>query len=364
MADGARTVRVRLSVRSALAIVFALGATVLLLEVLHNAERVIAWVLAAMTVAALVYPAIAWLAHFRFIPKAVAVIITVLVVLGAIGFVGYRIVNDVSNATNSLQEAAPRRAAELEQNSDFFREIKLRERVTKLVDEVPNRLAGGEPTEAIRTNVTRGVAFLASVILTIFFVLYGETIIEGGLGLIDNPKRRARAERVLRGGSRRALFFARVKLWESLVEGLLAYSIARLAGVPGPAALGVWVALWSLLPVAGVLIGALPIVVFAAAESWQRAVVVGGAFVVIGIADWIVNRWNERHNVTVGSFAIVLTAFGGLELYGFMGALLFVFGAILAIAIVGEIGPEEVAEVLAATPGADESTPGAITAGY
>src|SRR5581483_8677513 len=113
-----------------------------------------------------------------------------------------------------------------------------------------------------------------------------------------DPKLRARTERVLRGGARRALFFARVKLWESFVEGLLAYSIARLAGVPGPAALGVWVALWSLLPVAGVLIGATPIVVFAAAESSQRAVVVAVAFVVIGIGDWIVNRWNERHNVT------------------------------------------------------------------
>jgi predicted PurR-regulated permease PerM len=350
MADGARTVRVRLSVRSALAIVFALGATVLLLEILHNAQRVIAWVLAAMAIAALVYPAVAWLAHFRFIPRAVAVIVVVLVALGTIGFIGYRIVNDVSNATSSLQDAAPKRAAELERNYDFFREIKLRERVTRLVDDVPSRLAGGEPTQALKTNANRSVAFLAGLILTIFFVLYGTRLIAGGLGLIDDPAARDRTEQVLRHGARRALFFARVKLWESVVEGLLAYSIARVAGVPGPAALAVWVALWSLLPVAGVMIGALPIVVFAAAVSWQRAVVVGLVFVAIGTADYFINRWNERHSVFVGSFAIVLAAFGGLELYGFMGALLFVLGAIFVIAIVSEIGPEEVAEVLAASP--------------
>ena len=143
-----------------------------------------------------------------------------------------------------------------------------------------------------------------------------------------------------------------MKLWEAVVGGFLAYSIARLAGVPGPAALGVWVALWSLLPIAGVLIGALPIVVFAGAQSMSRAVAVGIAFVIIGIADWLVNRWLERRTVYVGSFAIVLAAFGGLELYGLTGALLFLFGAVWVIAIISEIGPEEVAEALVSGPSA------------
>lgn len=340
----------RLSLRSALAVVFALGATVLLLEVLQNAERVIGWVLCAIAIAALVYPAVVWLSHFRFVPRGVAVLITVLVALGTVGFLGYRIVNDVSSAMSSLQDAAPKRAAELERSSDFWREIKLQQRVTTLVDEIPTRLQGGETTQALKTNVTRGVAFLAGTILTIFFVLYGERLIDGGLGLIDDPDVRRRTEHVFRAGSRRALFYARVKLWESLVEGLLAYAIARAAGVPGAAALGVWVALWSLLPVAGVLIGALPIVVFAGAVSMTRASVVALVFIVIGFFDYVINRWLERHTLDVGSFAIVLAAFGGLEFYGFMGALLFVLGAIFVVAIISEIGPEEVAEVLAAQP--------------
>jgi len=350
MADGARTVRVRLSIRSALALVFGLALTVLLLRILHSSERVIAWVLVAMAVAALVYPAVEWLAHFKYIPRGVAILITVILGLGSIGFLGYRIVNDVSDAMSSLQEAAPKRAAELERDSDFFREIKLEERVTKLVDEIPTRLAGGEPTEALRTNATRGVAFVAGLILTIFFMLYGQRLIEGGLSLIENDAMRARAEQVFRRSSRRALFHARVKLWEAFVAGFLAYSIARLADVPGPAALGVWVALWSLLPVAGVLIGALPIVVFAGASSTGRAVAVAAAFVAIGVGDWLISRWLERRTVDVGSFVLVLAAFAGVELYGLSGALLFVLGAVFFVAMLSEIGPEEVAEVLDAQP--------------
>jgi predicted PurR-regulated permease PerM len=350
MADGARTLKVRLSMRSALALVFGLALTVLLLRILHSSERVIAWVLCAMAVAALVYPAVDRLARFRYVPRGLAVLITFVLGLGSVGFLGYRIVNDVADAMSSLQDAAPKRAAELERNSDFFREIKLKQRVTKLVDEIPSRLAGGEPSQALRTNATRGLAFVAGLILTIFFVLYGPRLIQGGLGLIENEAVRRRTEEVFLRGSHRALFFARVKLWEATVEGFLAYSIARMANVPGPAALGVWVALWSLLPVAGVLIGALPIVVFAAAVSTTRAVTVGAAFVAIGVGDWLVNRWLERRSVNVGSFVIVLAAFGGLELYGLSGALLFVLGAVFSVAIISEIGPEEVAEVLAAQP--------------
>jgi predicted PurR-regulated permease PerM len=326
---------------------------VLVLEIARDAERVIAWALTAMAIAALVYPAVRWLAHFRFVPRPVAVLVTALVFLGAIGFVGYKIVNDVSDAMSSLQDAAPKRAAELQQHSEFFREIRLEPRVTKLVNAIPERLAGGQAPEAIKSAASRGVAFLAGVILTIFFILYGAGLFEGALGLIEDDEARRRTEFVIRQGSRRGLFFARVKLWVALVEAILGFAIARAAGVPGAAALAVWVGLWSFLPVAGVVIGALPIVVFAAATSPERAYAVAAAFLVILLADWQVNRWLERRSVRVGSFVLMLAAFGGLELYGLTGALLFMLGAVLALAVLGEVGPEEVAEALAATPEPD-----------
>ena len=325
---------------------FALGATVLVLEVARNAERVLAWVLAAAAIAALLYPAFAWLSHFRYVPRALAALLLAVVTLGTLGFVGYRVVHDVSNAMSALQEQAPQRAGQLEKNSDFFREIKLRERVQKLVDAIPKRLAGGEAPQAIKSALTRGVAFVAGVILTIFFVLYGPRLIDGAIGLLAEEEARVHARHIVGRGSARALFFARVKLWESIVEALLAFAIARVAGVPGAAALAVWVGLWSLLPVAGVLIGALPIVVFAGAHTMTRAVVVALLFVVIGIFDFMVNRWLERRSVYPGSFALVLAAFGGLELYGLTGALLGLLGAVLAIAFVSEIGLEEVSEAI------------------
>jgi len=333
-----RRPHVLVSVRSALAILSLVAFTVLVLEIAVHAQRVIAWVLVAGALAVLVYPAVNFGA--RWLPRGVVVLLLVIVGLSTISFVSYRIVNDVTSATDRIQVAAPRRAAELEKNSEFLREVHLRLRVQNLVDDIPARLAGGSAREALESAATRGVAFVAGLILTIFFVLYGPGLFTSGLDQIRDPDRRALVERVLIGGSRRGLDYARIRLLEAVIGGLLAYVIARAAGVPGPAALGVWAGLWTLLPVAGVFVGSLPIVVFAGASSVARAVVVALLFVAIGIAEYVLNGYVERETVEVGSFLIVFAAFGGLELYGLTGALLGILGMIVLVALLDEYSRE------------------------
>jgi predicted PurR-regulated permease PerM len=335
----ARITDVSVSVRSAFAVMALLALTVLALEIARHSERVIAWILSAGAIAVLVYPAVNFIA--RWLPRAVAVIIVVLIGLGTIGFVGYRLVNDVTQATDRIQTAAPRRAAQLEKNSEFLRTVHLRRRVQNFVDDIPGRLAGGSATNALESTAARGVAFVAGLILTIFFILYGPRLFDAGLAQIPDASRRHNVEHVILQGTRRGLDYARVQLLESLIEGVLAYTIARAAGVPGPAALGVWVALWTLLPVAGVLVGALPIVLFAGATSTTRAIVVALAFVVIGTAEFLFESIVERQVVEVSSFLIVFAAFGGLELDGLTGALLGILGVIVLVAIFDEVGRAE-----------------------
>lgn len=333
--SSARVSDLLVSVRSAFAVLSLLALTVLMLEIALHSERVIAWVLVAGALAVLLYPAVEF--GSRFIARSIVVLLLVIAALSSIGFVGYRIVNDVSSATASLQRAAPRRAAELEKSSDLLRQVHLRRRVQSLVNDLPNRLSGGSATKAIESAATRGVAFVAGTILTIFFTVYGPRIVGAGLEEIRDPRRRRRVERVLVHGTRRGLDLARVKLLEALVGGVLAYVIARAANVPGPAALGVWAGFWTLLPIAGVFVGALPIVLFAGAASLTRAVVVGLAFVAIGTAEFVLTTYAERKTVDVGSFLVVFAAFGGLELYGLTGALLGVLGVIVLVAILDEL---------------------------
>jgi predicted PurR-regulated permease PerM len=333
-----RPAHVLITVRSALAVLSLLALTVLMLEIVRHSERVIAWVLVAGAIAVLVYPVVQF--GSRWLPRGLVVLVLAIVGLSAVGFIGYRLVNDVTQATDRLQDAAPARAAQLEKNSAFLREVHLKRQVTSLVNDIPKRLAGGSATKALESAATSGVAFLAGFILTIFFVLYGPRIFQSGVAQIRDPIRRLRVERVLVQGTRRGLDYARIKVLEAVVEGLIAYVIARVAGVPGPAALGVWVGLWTLLPVAGVFVGALPIVLFAGASSLTSAVVVALLFVVIGTLEFLFTSVVERETVEVGSFLIVFGAFAGLELDGLSGALLGVLGVIVLVAILDEYGRE------------------------
>ena len=183
--SSARPSDVLVSVRSALAVASLLALTVLMLEIALHSKRVIAWVLVAGALAVLLYPAVEF--GSRWMARSIVVLLLLIAALSSIGFVGYRIVNDVSKATDSLQEAAPRRAAELEKNSDLLRQVHLRRRVQNLVNDLPNRLAGGSGTAVIESAATRGVAFVAGTILTIFFTVYGPRIVGAGLDEIRDP---------------------------------------------------------------------------------------------------------------------------------------------------------------------------------
>ena len=114
--------------------------------------------------------------------------------LGAIGFVSYRLVNDVdARRRTRLQQARARRAAaQLEKNSDLLRQVHFRRRVQNLVNDIPKRLAGGSATKALESAATSGVAFVAGLILTIFFLVYGPRIFAAGLGQIRDPDAAAR----------------------------------------------------------------------------------------------------------------------------------------------------------------------------
>lgn len=335
--------RLRISPRSAVVAVALFGALLVALRIVSQSERVLGWTLAAAAVAALLHPYVALLE--KRIPRGLAVLVVGVVALGTAGVIGYALVDGVVREYNEIRVAAPERARELEEKGRFkeaFRDAHIERRVRTIVEEAPERLRGGTPAEAIRAAGSRGIAFLATAVLALFFLTHGAKLAEGAAAQIHTPSRRRRVEQVAVMAFRRGFGYARGALAMALLAGLVAWAAASLADVPGPAPLGLWVAMWNVVPVIGTVIGTLPIVALAAIAAPWKGVALAVFFVAYQLAEWLLlQRWVERRTVHVGPFATVVAGFAGLELYGIGGALMMLLFVTLVIAVLDELAPHE-----------------------
>lgn len=335
--------RLRISPRSAVTAVALFGGMLMALRVLESSERVVGWILAAMAAAGLLHPYVSLLA--KKIPRGFAVLLVGILAAGSGATITYALVDGVVREYNDFKVAAPERARDLEQKGRFREELtdfRLSERVTNILDDAPARLRGGTPAEAIRSAATRGVAFLATAILTLFFMLHGPQMAEAAARQVHTPSRRAKLEVVGVAAFRRGFGYARGTLAMSMLAGLLAWSLASWADVPGPAPLALWVALWDVVPVIGAALGALPIIVLAAIVEPSKGIALAVVFIGYQVFEWLVlQHWIERRTVKVGPFATVVAGFGGLELYGVGGALIMLLAVTLVIAAMDELAPPE-----------------------
>jgi predicted PurR-regulated permease PerM len=331
--------RLRISPRSALLAVALAAAATALLRLVAAAQRPIGWILVAATLAGLLHPVVARLD--RVIPHGVAVLLVLGVIAGIAIGVGYGVVDEIQRETEQLQEEAPRQARRLERSPRFgeaAREFRLAERTQRVVDDIPERLRGGSTAEALQAAATRGVAFLATGVLTVFMLLHGPHLASAALDQVPGEQRRRHVRAVATRAYERAFGYARGRLALAFMAGLFAYGLALWAEVPGDAPLALWVGLWDLVPVVGMAVGALPIVVLAGISSATEAVVLGGLVVVYQLTEALVVQPRlEARTMRLGPFLTLAAALVGLEYSGVAGALLFVLATAMAVAVASEL---------------------------
>lgn len=319
--------------------VATVAGTLLALRVLESAGRVIGWL--AMAAAAATVLSAPVRALDRRVPRGVAVATVALLALTSIAVMGYGVVGDVVAETRALRREAPRVAADIERSGRFAevaRDAHVVDRVERFVDEVPERLRGGTPAEAVRSATTRGLAFLAVAVLTLFFVLHGGALARGALAQIGDEHRRALVERIGGAVQARAFGYARGTLLMSAMAGGVAFTLARAAGVPAAVPLALWVALWDAVPLVGFVVGALPVVAFGAALSPTKGVLLAVAFVAWQIVEALfLQRPLEARTVRVGPFLTIAAGFAGVELYGIAGGLLAILAAAVGVVVLEEV---------------------------
>jgi predicted PurR-regulated permease PerM len=258
-----------------------------------------------------------------------------------VAVVSYGVIDEVVSEARVIQREAPEAARRLERDDrfgDVARDLDLAERTEEFVDDVPQLLRGGTAQDALRSAANRGVAFLATGVLSLFFLLHGPRLARSAAEQIHDDDRRAKVEAVAVGAYWRGWRYIMGTLLMAAEAGLVSLFLANLADVPGAEVLALWTALWSVVPIIGAALGAVPIVLLAAVDSTTTAIATG--IVLLGYQVFealVLQRRVERTSIHVGPFLTVIAGLIGLEAYGLGGALLAVVIVTAVVAIAEEL---------------------------
>ncbi|HMQ25171.1 MAG TPA: AI-2E family transporter [Acidimicrobiales bacterium] len=243
------------------------------------------------------------------------------------------------------EEAAPAAARDLQRSErfgEFARQAQLEDKVQTFVDELPDRLRGGDTVDALRAAASRGAAFVATFVLMVFVLISGPRFIDSGLAQIRDPERREGIRGVLAGAYPRAWRYVALSLAKAVVAGLFTWFVCVTADVPGAILLGLWVGAWSLVPAVGVLVGSLAVVLLAVPISLETAGALLALFLGYQVAEvFVVQRRIEHRSIHVGPFVSLVVAALGLELYGVGGLFGGLALVVFALCVLDGLAPSD-----------------------
>jgi predicted PurR-regulated permease PerM len=328
-------------------VLMAMGVLVLAEAASEVAQRV----LVAGVLACLLRPLT--LRFARRMPLGAAALLTVGMVLIGFALVTAVEIRDLVAETNRLKVAVPARIEELRLELKpehavrrWIEQAEVEPRVREWLGQLPARIVLGTDNPA--KGASRVTGALLVTILTMFTITRGSQSVRGGIALIRHERVRGSVERIVRAAYRGGTGYTLRTLALAVVSGVVAGFAAQALEVPAPSVLGLWVGVWSLIPVLGLVIGYLPVIGLAAAEDQAK-----GVIAVVLLLLWLVlaalarRRWIAMHSVDVSRLLLTLSVMAGLHVGRITGAMVGVFlaaafGGALAearrLSVTGELG--------------------------
>jgi predicted PurR-regulated permease PerM len=316
-------------VRTILATIGLVLATVVVVLFVMRVERVLVWMLIAVFFTVALYPAVNWVQrHVTRGRRSPATLIVFLVVLLVFG--GLLAVFAVPLAEQGTQLATrlPSIIADARNGQGPVGTVLRRTNALQLVQNNEERIrdfATGLGTPAL--NLLRGAATGVVATVTIFVlsylaVLQGPKVVDGTLALFP-PQRAERMRRVGRDCARTITGYISGNLLISVICGVLTYAVLKISGVQFAGLIALFVAIADLIPLVGATLGAVVATVAAFIHSLPAAIAVIVFFVVYQqLENHLLQPVIFSRTVKLNPLAVLVAILLATELAGILGALL------------------------------------------
>ena len=317
----------RVEPRDVFTVLWVTLAFLIALYVLYQIRQVLVWLLVAVFLATVLSPPVRALRN-RGMRRGLAVAVVILALLAVVGAVTFAFVKPVVEQSIAFAEKLPALVDEVSQApliQSFVDRFNLNTRIEGLSKTAAPQLLGASgPLLSAFATVGEAVAGLLTVfVLTIFLLLYGPGYSLTGLALIKDSRRREEVSNILHEVRHSVSGWVAGNLLTSLIAATIAFIVFLVTGLPFSALLALWVGIADLIPLVGATLGAIPAVIVAFLFSLPAGIVVLVYFIVYQqIENHILQPIIYGRTIRLNPFLVFLSILIGVELAGFLGAML------------------------------------------
>jgi predicted PurR-regulated permease PerM len=301
------------------------------------------------------------------VPRAVATTIVFLMGLGTFAGLGYLVVRPVVDAGQKFADDIPGFVERAEKGEGRVGELIKHYNVEKFVRDNAPRLRdrlnelGGPAVKTIQTVATGAFAILTIMVLTFLILLEAPDIITAFLALFSE-RHRAQLRRIGHDAGRAVTGYMAGNIVISLIAGAVTYVTLRLVGVPFANVLAVWVGFADLIPLVGATLGAIPTVFVAFLHSTGAGITVLLVYIVYQqVENHLLQPVVMSRTVKLNPLLVLVAVLVGVELAGFVGALLAIPTAGIIQVVVKNLWEERQARLRAVPIGGAGDPPMAGT---
>jgi predicted PurR-regulated permease PerM len=290
--------------------------------------RIIAWLAVAGFFTVVLAPAVDGVQHRLHLRRALATSLVFFTGLLVVAGLLYLFIRPVVDQVTGFVDDLPDRVEEARNGrgplGGLVERYKLDDWLDRNQDRIQESLRdAGTPALGVARQVFSGIlGFITILVLTFLMLLRGPEITAGVQALI--PDRHRERVRLVAGDAAKAVSgYMLGNLLISLIAGLATYVFLLVAGVPSAEVLALWVAFADLIPLVGATLGAIPTVLVAFLHSTTAGIAT--------LIFYVIYQQFENHvlqvtvmsrTVDVNPLTVLVSVLAGIELFGFLGALL------------------------------------------
>ena len=328
---------------------------------LWNLRRIVGWAVIAAFFATILNPLVDVLTGLKM-RRGVATAIVFLLGVAAFSGLTYIFVRPIYDAGQRFTRDIPGFVERARSGEGRVGELikrynideKVAENAPKLEDALRN--AGGPAVRTAQRVASGLFALLTILVLSFLMLLEAPTIIGAFLALL-RPPQRLQVRRIGQDVARAVTGYMAGNLLICLIAGLTTWLFLTVVGVPFAGVLGLWVGFADLLPLVGATIGAIPTIAIAFLHSTGAGIAVLVMYIVYQqLENHILQPVVMSRTVNLNPLLVLLSVLVGVELSGFVGALLAIPAAGAIQVVVRDVWDERQARLKPVpTVGVDET---------